>query len=147
MASEAEAAKKSMEAAKAANAVKAARTAKEDHAVAHRFWGRMAKQSGQVRVVMLILAVSAIASMVFAQLGFWRLSVIDDKPVYLMFVFAPVVMGAFLFGALAGAVLGLFAGVMVFIHALVLPIDFYEVYFMTPVNTSVLAKPHRPFTK
>ena len=138
MASEAEAAKKSMDAAKAANAVKAARTAKEDHAVAHRFWGRMAKQSGQVRVVMLILVVSAIASMVFAQLGFWRLSVIDDKPVYLMFVFAPVVMGAFLFGALAGAVLGLFAGVMVFIHALVLPIDFYEVYFMTPVNTFVV---------
>ena len=79
MASEAEAAKKSMEAAKAANAVKAARTAKEDHAVAHRFWGRMDKQSGQVRVVMLILVVSAIASMVFAQLS-QRMALASIRP-------------------------------------------------------------------
>ena len=43
-----------------------------------------------------------------------------------------------MFGPVMGMLLGLFAGAVVFVHALLLALDFYEVYFMIPLNTFVL---------
>ena len=76
--------------------------------------------------------------MSFAQLGFWSIGSIDGKPVYLMLLLGPLIMGALLFGPLMGAILGLFAGVVVYVHSKLLALDFYEVYFMTQLNTLVL---------
>ena len=102
------------------------------------FWGHMADYERPVRVMALLLVLSAIASMSFTQLGFWSIGSIEGKPLYVMMLLAPIVAGALLFGPLLGACIGLFAGVVVYLHAMLLPLDFYEYYFMTPLNTFVL---------
>ena len=101
-------------------------------------WGRMAECKLSERVVSLVFVTVAIVAMSFCQLGFWPLCVIDDKPVYLMLILGPLLMGAFMFGPLTGGLLGLFAGTVVFAHAQLFPLDFYEFYYMSWVNAFVL---------
>ena len=98
-------------------------------------WGRMASRSVPVRVAMLALVLASIAAMSFTQLGFWSIGVLDDKPIYLLLLLAPLVMGGLLFGPIMGGLLGLFSGAVVFAHSTLLPLDYYEVYFMVPINT------------
>ena len=106
--------------------------------IASRFWGRLADAHLPMRIAALVFAIAAIASMSFTQLGFWPIGTVDGKSVYLLLLLAPLIMSAFMFGPLTGALLGLFAGAVVFAHAKTIPLDFYEVYFMTPLNTFVL---------
>ena len=100
-----------------------------------RAWGRMASRPVAVRIAMLILVLASIAAMSFAELGFWSIGIVDDKPVYLMLLLAPLVMGSLLFGPIMGGFLGLYSGAVVFAHATFLPLDYYEIYFMVPINT------------
>ena len=102
------------------------------------FFGRTSELSLPVRLVTLLFVITAIASMSFTQLGFWPIGVVDGKPVYLMLILAPLVMGALIFGPVTGLLLGLFTGVVLFAHASLFPLDFYEIYFMIPLNTFVL---------
>ena len=102
------------------------------------FWGRLVDFDMRERVATLAFVAAAIVAVSFNQIGFWSIGVIDSKPVYLMLILAPLAMGALLFGPVTGALLGLLSGVVVFAHAELLPLDFYEVYFMTPQNTFVL---------
>ena len=102
------------------------------------FWGRFAQLKLSIRIVVLVFVAASISSMSFSQLGFWPIGVVDGKSVYLMLLLAPLAMGAFMFGPFTGALLGLFSGFIVFTHAQFFPLDFYEVYFMSPLNTFVL---------
>ncbi len=102
------------------------------------FWGNMASFELSARIVMLVFVAIAIGFMSFAQLGFWPIGVVDGKPVYLILLLGPLVMGGLLYGPVMGALIGLYAGAVVYAHAIVLPLDYYEVYFMTPLNTFVL---------
>ncbi len=113
-------------------------TPKAKRTMAERMWGRMGTIELPARVVSLVFVATAIVAMSFCQLGFWPIGIIDEKPVYLMLMLGPLVMGALMFGPLTGALLGLFAGAVLLSHAMLFPLDFYEVYFMTPLNTFVL---------
>lgn len=106
--------------------------------IAGYFWGRMAEFALPNRIVALLFVVTSIAAMSFCQLGFWPIGVIDDKPVYLMLIFGPLIMGSLMFGPLTGLLLGLYAGAILYAHALAFPLDYYEVYFMTLQNTFLL---------
>ena len=99
------------------------------------FWGRSIKLDVPMRITALVFTIAALASMSFAQLSFWSMGVIDGNPVYLFLTLGVLFMGAFLFGPLTGALLGLYAGAVAFAHATLLPLDYYEIYFMTPSNT------------
>ena len=99
------------------------------------FWGRSIKLDVPMRITALVFTMAALASMSFAQLSFWSMGVIDGNPVYLFLTLGVLFMGAFLFGPLTGALLGLYAGAVAFAHATLLPLDYYEIYFMTPSNT------------
>jgi serine phosphatase RsbU (regulator of sigma subunit)/anti-sigma regulatory factor (Ser/Thr protein kinase) len=55
-----------------------------------------------------------------------------------MLLLAPPIVGAFLFGPVTGTLLGLFAGVVAFAHADLMPLDFYEHNVMTTPGTLVL---------
>ena len=103
-----------------------------------RFWGRVAYLSPVERVAALAFVVAAIVAMSFCQLGFWPIGMIEAKPVYLMLLLGPLLLGSLMFGSIIGGLLGLFAGCVVFLHAQLFPLDYYEVYFMTPLNTFVL---------
>ena len=112
--------------------------AKAKRSLKELIWGPAAGLGTAARVVALVFVVSSIASMSFCQLGFWPIGVVDGKPVYLMLILAPLIMGAFMFGPITGALLGLFTGAVLYFHAQWLPLDYYEVYFMTTLNTFAL---------
>ena len=102
------------------------------------FWGRMAGFNASTRIVSLVFVAAMIVALSFCQLAFWPTPEIDGKSVYLMLMLAPVLMGALMFGALTGALLGLFAGAVLYAHATFFALDYYEIYFMTPLNTFLL---------
>ncbi len=99
------------------------------------FWGRMTPLSQRIRIVTLVFTIAVIVSLSFCQLGFWPIGEVAGQSVYIMLILVPPIVGALLFGPITGALLGLFAGAMAFIHANSLPLDFYEHNFMTPLNT------------
>lgn len=53
---------------------------------------------------------------------------------YAVVQLVPVAIAALLFGPLRGALLGLIAGAALLVHSHVQPLDFFEVYFITPVR-------------
>ncbi len=95
----------------------------------------MAGHTWQSRASLLAFVCVSLYAMSFAQAGFWSIGIIDGKPVYLILLLAPLVMGSLLFSPLMGGFLGLFAAVIGYAHAVYSPLDYYEVYFMTPLNT------------
>ncbi|MBQ9043588.1 MAG: SpoIIE family protein phosphatase [Eggerthellaceae bacterium] len=100
------------------------------------FWGRTDGLPLYTRISGLVFVAVAIASMAFCQLGFWPVGEVNNDPVYLILLLAPVAMGAIAFGPVTGALLGLFGGLVAFAHATILPLDFLEgYYFGTPLNT------------
>ena len=103
-----------------------------------RFWGLSASLDVAPRIAVLVFVMSSIVAMSFCQLGFWPVGIGEGKPAYLMLLLGPLIMGAFLFGPLTGALLGLFSGAVVYAHAIAFPLDYFEMYFMVPVNTFVL---------
>ena len=106
---------------------------------ANLFWGRSAGLSIYTRVGALIFTAVAIASMSFCQFGFWPIGEIDNCTVYLILLLVPIVAGAFAFGPVTGALLGLLGGFVAFVHAAYLPLGFLEAYhFGIPVNTLAL---------
>ena len=115
------------------------RIRKRRAAWANRFWGNSIALETLGRICVLVFVVVSIAAMSFMQWGFWSVGVLDDKPVYVIFLLAPLVMGAMVFGPLSGALMGLYAGAVVYAHATFLPLDYYEIYYMqSPVAVVML---------
>ena len=50
----------------------------------------------------------------------------------------PVALAALLLGALAGAGMGFLAGVLMYAHASVMPLNVYEMVFVSPITSVVL---------
>lgn len=103
--------------------------------LASLLWGRVAPLSRRVRVIALVFTIAIIVSLTLCQLGFFSIGEVFDHTVYVMFLLAPPIVGALLFGPITAALLGLLAGAVAFTHADLLPLDFYEHTFMTPLNT------------
>ncbi|MDO4890890.1 MAG: hypothetical protein Q3963_05960 [Coriobacteriaceae bacterium] len=108
------------------------------NAVATRFWGRTAGLGKAVRIAALGFVIASIISISFTQLGFWSVGNIEGMSVYVILLLGPLAMGALLFGPRTGTALGLIAGTTVFLHATFFPLDYYEVYFMSPLNSFAL---------
>ena len=79
-----------------------------------------------------MLAISTVA-MVFTQLGFVPLGEIR-----LFTLLIPVAVGAFFYGPAYGAGLGVIGGTAAMLHAIFLPMDYYEKFFGTPMHSIVL---------
>lgn len=84
------------------------------------------------RVVMSLLALLAI-SMVATQTNYF---VISDA--HLMAGLAPITASALLLGPKAGLIVGGLTGAAEWLHATVLPLDVYEQYFSSPINSLLL---------
>lgn len=88
---------------------------------------------------MVFVAVSvATIAFAFAQLGLVGLGEPNEGMTYAVVQLVPVAIAALLFGPLGGALLGLIAGAALLVHSHVQPLDFFEVYFITPVSSCVL---------
>ena len=103
-----------------------------------RFWGRSAELEKPIRIAALVFVAVAILSMAFLQLGFWTLGAIGTGLVHFLLLLVPVAVGAYFFGPLTGMLLGLLAGVAAYVHAMLLPLDFFEYYFVSELNAFTL---------
>ena len=103
-----------------------------------RWRGEFARQSPAVRAMAFaVIAVSEV-SLTFAQLGFLGIGPAGSYATYAVVLLAPVALGALLYGALGGTALGLVAGAALLAHSIAQPLDFYEVFFITPFSSVVL---------
>ena len=74
------------------------------------------------------IAVTALMSIMitFMQLGFFSLDTAGGLSIYVNFLLIPVSVTAFLLGTPAAVAIGLWSGVLLYIHSLVMPLDFQE---------------------
>ena len=100
------------------------------------FWGPMKNADMSRRVVALVFTTVSIAALSFCQLAFFPIGEVAGDTVYVILTIAPLMMGAILFGPAMAAVLGLYSGAVVFAHAYVFPLDFYELYYFTSFYTT-----------
>ena len=95
--------------------------------------GLFGEQPARVRRAMLAILCVAVAALVFSQLGY-----IEIANVRLLLVLVVVTASAFCHGVRGGLFTGLIAGAATLAHAVLLPLDYYEKYFVSPVNSIVL---------
>ena len=101
-----------------------------------RWRGMLAQSSRLLRwMIAFVLAVAGV-TLSFTQLGFADLVLPDGSTAYVVVVLEVVALGALLLGTLMGTFLGLVVGGALLIHARFLPLDHYELSFITP-ETSI----------
>jgi len=103
-----------------------------------RWKGALAEGGAALRRVTAAVLALACVSLAFTQEGFIGLGFADGGSAYIVTLLAPVALGAMLLGAPAGAALGLFAGAVLYLHAAVSPLDYYELTFVTPLTSVVM---------
>ena len=88
-------------------------------------------------MVFVVLAVTGVA-LTFTQLGFVDVPLEDGSDGYVVTLLQVVALGALLLGTFAGMVLGLLTGAVLLLHAQLLPLDHYELSFITPITSVVM---------
>ena len=90
------------------------------------------------RVAAFIVTVVFSASLSFTQLGFVGVGAQGSYIGYGILLLAPVAFGALALGVLPGTLMGAAAGVLLYVHSQVQPLDYYEMSFITPASSIVL---------
>ena len=98
--------------------------------------GVMRDASRSARLVTAAVLVLSCAALTFTQLGFAGITDPDGTgTAYIIVLLLPVAIGALLLGTLAGTCIGLVAGGVLYGHAAAMPLDFYEMTFVTPLTS------------
>lgn len=100
--------------------------------------GMMAHNTPTVRRITACALVLSSAALTFLQLGFAGLGVSGEYAAYAIILLLPVALAAFLLGTRWGFLMGLFAGSVLYAHASLMPLDFYELTFVTPLTSIVM---------
>ena len=98
-----------------------------------RWRGIMADMTGAARMASVALLILLACAMVATQTNYF---VIGNT--HLIAVLAPIATSALLFGPPTATLLGALAGLAEMLHALLLPLDAYEMYFVAPSNSVFL---------
>lgn len=102
-----------------------------------RWRGLLVDQSRFLRFVTAAMLITVSAALSFTQFGFVGIGLQGEFQAYAIVLLLPIALGALLLGTLSGMLIGLCAGALLFLHAVVIPLDYYELKFVTPI-TSVL---------
>ena len=81
------------------------------------------------RVIIAMLALCCFA-ISFSQFGFAGIGLPGEYKAYAVTLLLPVALTALLFGTWRGTLMGLFAGCILYIHAIWMPLDYYELEFV-----------------
>ncbi|MDO4891502.1 MAG: hypothetical protein Q3963_09055, partial [Coriobacteriaceae bacterium] len=87
-------------------------------------------------VFIMLLFVSA--ALTFTELGFAGIGSEGNYIAYVVVLLQPVAVAALFFGARLGGLLGLLSGVILYAHSIVMPLNFYEMMFVTPFTSIVM---------
>ena len=95
--------------------------------------------SRPMRVMVFVVLVLACAALTFTQLGFAAIGVPGEPTsAYIVVLLLPIALGALLLGALDGTLIGLAAGGILYGHATAMPLDYYEMDFVTPLTSVIM---------
>ena len=103
-----------------------------------RWKGVLAEGKGTVRIMVAIMLLVSSVALAFTQLGFVALGGTDEPIAYAIVLLLPVAFGALLLGTFWGTGIGLFTGLVLFAHASIMPLDYYELLFITPFSSIVM---------
>lgn len=103
-----------------------------------RWKGVLAEGKATVRIMVVLVLLVASVALAFTQLGFVAVGGVGNPIAYVIALLIPVTFGALLLGVLWGTVIGFFTGVVLFTHATTVPLDFYELAFITPFSSIVM---------
>lgn len=103
-----------------------------------RWRGVMSSSSRMFRWMVAAVLLVAGGALTFTQLGFVYLTLPDGASGYLVALLEVVALGALLLGTLPGFALGLATGCVLFLHAQLLPLDHYELTFVTPLTSIIM---------
>ena len=100
-----------------------------------RWRGMLARAGGAPRRAVAGVLAMACVTMAFTQLGFVGFQFANGATAYLMAVVVPVALSALALGTLPGVAMGLFSGTVLCLHARLMPLDYYELTYVTPGPT------------
>ena len=84
-----------------------------------------------IGVALAILSIAAVVS----QMSFIDITLLNDRATYAVPLLIPISLGAILLGTTWGAAQGFVAGTALYIHSILMPLDFHEVLFVTPFTS------------
>lgn len=102
------------------------------------FKGLIPTSARLMRRITFVLLVTLILGLTFMQFGFFGIGRSGVHVAYVMVLLAPIVVGALLLGRAWGCATGLAAGIIQGLHAVIQPLDLYEMYFISPVTAVIL---------
>ena len=82
------------------------------------------------RIILALITLCCLA-ISFSQFGFAGIGLPGEYKAYAVTLLLPVALTALLFGTWRGALMGLFAGCILYIHAIWMPLDYYELEFVS----------------
>ncbi|MBR3225544.1 MAG: SpoIIE family protein phosphatase, partial [Atopobiaceae bacterium] len=104
-----------------------------------RDWkGLMTGEGLKARMLLLLAMSFAVVSMAFVQMGFLSINLPNGCFGYAMGLLAPVAVTSLLLGKGWGAVEGAFAGLAMYVHAMLQPLDVVEKYMVSITNSVLL---------
>lgn len=80
------------------------------------------------------LAILSIAAIV-SQMSFIDIPLPNEHATYAVPLLIPIALGAIMLGTIGGASQGFVAGTALYIHSILMPLDFHEVLFVTPFTS------------
>ena len=105
-----------------------------------RWWGLLAEFARARRWMVGAVLCVACVSLAFTQLGFLGLGTRGEFSAYAVVMLIPITLAALMLGPLGGFAIGLVGGSVLYAHALLMPLGYYEIAFITPFIT-LLAMP------
>ncbi len=91
-----------------------------------------------LRIMLAAGLVLACASLTFTQLGFAGIGFGGKYFAYAVVLLLPISLAALLLGTLSGTCIGILAGAILLIHAKTIPLDYYEMSFITPLTSVIM---------
>ena len=100
--------------------------------------GALAKNSRSVRIAATVVLAVTCAALTFTQLGFTTIILPDQQVAYAIVLLLPVALSSLLLGTFTGTCMGLFAGSVLYVHSIAMPLDFFELTFINPLTSIVM---------
>ena len=100
-----------------------------------RWRGLLAEGDRHVRAMAFAALAVLATAMTFMQFGFVGVGVQGAYDGYMVALLAPISLGALLLGVWMGTLLGLVSGAVLYLHAQLQPLDYYEISYVTPLSS------------
>ena len=100
--------------------------------------GILADESKHRRHLVFLLLAIVSAAQTFLQMGFIGVGSSGEYVCYIMAILVPITVAALLLGKWQGMAMGFFSGSVLLLHSKLQPLDLYERYLVTPLNSVLI---------